>query len=58
MPAVLVVFQLERLLDERGQSFVLVFFLSIFFFFYSFLPFEKAVKIHDVLILYKFAVQV
>lgn len=28
-----------------------------FFFYCSFLPFDKAVKIHDVLILYKFSLQ-
>lgn len=38
-------------------SFVFVFFL-FFFFLLFFLPFYKAVKINDVLILYKFAVQV
>lgn len=37
VPAVLEVFQLERLLDQQGQSFLLVFFLTIFFLLFFFL---------------------
>lgn len=55
-------FQLERLLGERCQSasllFVLVFVLSFFFFLLFFLPSYKAVKIHHIVTLYKFAVQI
>jgi len=58
--AVLVVFQLERLLDERCQSakFALSFLYFLSFFLLFFLPFYKAVRIHDVLILCKFAGQI